>query len=178
MIRGLEGVLQRIQELEQILAGPAAPAAGSEPAAEPFARVLARAAEAQAPSATPGAAGYDSLIRQAAARYGVDDRLIHAVIRAESDYDPRCVSRAGAKGLMQLMPENCEDYGVSDPFDPAQNIDGGVRQLRDLMSSFGRLDLALAAYNAGAGAVRRYGGIPPYRETQQYVSKILGWLGQ
>ncbi len=178
MIRGLGGVLQRIQELEATLTGPGAPATGSERGPQPFSQVLARAADAQTPAPKTGAAGYDGLIRQAAARYGVDDRLIHAVIRAESDYDPRCVSQAGAKGLMQLMPENCHDYGVSDPFDAAQNIDGGVRQLRDLMSTFGRLDLALAAYNAGAGAVRRYGGIPPYRETQQYVSKILGWLGQ
>lgn len=184
MIRGLTGVVERIEELEALLATrPNAAAAGVSAATSAAAKgpqQFARVLETEL-GKTEGAIGdgkFAGLIRQAAARYGMDARLIDAVIRAESDYNPRCVSHAGARGLMQLMPENCTDYGVSDPFDPAQNIDAGVRQLKDMMARFGRLDLALAAYNAGPGAVRRYGGIPPYRETQAYVKKILGALAE
>ena len=174
MIRGLDGVLQRIQELERAF-GQAEPAAAT--AETGFPAALERATGARQSSAAPSQ-GYDGLIRAASQRYGVDERLIRTVIRAESDFDPRCVSHAGAKGLMQLMPENCAELGVSDPFDPAQNIDGGVRHLKQMLDGFSRLDLALAAYNAGPGAVRRYGGIPPYRETQAYVSRVLNWLNE
>jgi peptidoglycan DL-endopeptidase CwlO len=174
MIRGYEGVLQRIDDLEQKLA-PRTAAPASDGPQEPFAASLQAALGS--PDAGSGQDRYAGLIRAAAARYGVDERLVHAVVGAESDYDPKCVSSAGAMGLMQLMPENCRELGVSNPFDPAQNIDGGVRHLKQMLNGFGRLDLALAAYNAGRGAVRRYGGVPPYRETQAYVNKILSSLG-
>ncbi len=117
---------------------------------------------------------YADLINRTARQHGVDADLIKAIIRVESNFDPRAVSRKGAQGLMQLMPATAADHAVSDAFDPAQNIAGGVHYLRKLLDLFGGdLRLALAAYNAGENAVLRYGGIPPYRETQQYVRKVL-----
>ena len=115
-----------------------------------------------------------------AKRHGVDPLLVRAVIRVESNFDPKAVSPKGAAGLMQLMPETAMRYGVENRFDPAQNIDGGVRYLRDLMAMFdGNLSLALAAYNAGEGAVLKYGRrIPPYPETQQYVVWVRSYYNQ
>ena len=116
----------------------------------------------------------DAIIKNTAQKYDLKPTLIKAVIKAESDFNPDVVSRAGAQGLMQLMPETSKDLGVSDPFDVEQNIDGGVRYLRQMMDQFnGNVRLALAAYNAGPGAVERYQGIPPYEETIQYVQKVL-----
>lgn len=110
---------------------------------------------------------------------GLDPRLVRAVIQQESGGNPRAVSTAGAQGLMQLMPETAALYGVRDSFDPEQNIAAGTRHLAGLLREFhGDLPLALAAYNAGVGAVRRHGGIPPYTETRQYVQRILSMLGQ
>jgi hypothetical protein len=117
-------------------------------------------------------------IRDAAERYGVPVRLVSAVIRAESGFNPRAVSRKGARGLMQLMPTTAASLGVRNSFDPKQNIDGGVRHLRGLIDRFpSNLPFALAAYNAGERAVVQYGGIPPYPETQDYVSKVLFFYG-
>ena len=117
---------------------------------------------------------FDSLIRTVAARYGVSENLVAAIIEAESEFNPRAVSRTGACGLMQLMPKTAAILGVADPFDPRENIEGGVRHLRSLMDRFdGNLPLVLAAYNAGERAVIGHGGIPPYRETRQYVKRIL-----
>ncbi len=118
---------------------------------------------------------YAREIGQAAERYGVPEPLIRAVIRIESGYNPRAVSRRGARGLMQLMPETAAFLGVRDSFDPRENIEGGVRHLRGLMDRFGYdLPLALAAYNAGEQAVMAFSGIPPYPETREYVSRVLG----
>lgn len=139
------------------------------------------------PAATAGVAGrtanaasgtpYAGLIDAAAARTGVPAALLAAVAKQESGFDPRAVSPAGAQGLMQLMPGTARGLGVTDPFDPAQAVDGGARLLRSLLDRFGRTDLALAAYNAGPGAVSRYGGIPPYPETQQYVRNVMAMVG-
>jgi soluble lytic murein transglycosylase-like protein len=119
---------------------------------------------------------YDEPIRQAAALYQIPEELVRAVIKVESDYDPRALSRANAHGLMQLIPETAERMMVSDIFDPRQNIFGGVRYLRVLANLFnGDLELTVAAYNAGENAVIRHGGIPPYEETQHYVSKVLSF---
>jgi len=118
--------------------------------------------------------GIDFHIREAATRYSVPENLVVAIIEAESEFDPLAVSRRGALGLMQLMPATAEILGVSDPFDPRENIEAGVRHLRALMIRFdNNLPLALAAYNAGERAVIKHGGIPPYRETRRYVSRIL-----
>jgi soluble lytic murein transglycosylase-like protein len=107
----------------------------------------------------------------------VDLRLVHAVIEAESNYQPRARSRTGAKGLMQLMPATARLYAVRDPYDPRTNIEAGVRHLKSLLSRF-ELGLALAAYNAGEGAVRTYGGLPPFAETRAYVARILRQVGR
>jgi hypothetical protein len=120
---------------------------------------------------------YAHIIQTASKAYGVEPSLVHAVISAESAYNPNAVSRTGAMGLMQLMPDTARRYGVQNMMDPTENIHGGVRYLRDLMDMFkGRLDLVVAAYNAGENAVIRSGHkIPPYAETRHYVPKVLGF---
>jgi soluble lytic murein transglycosylase-like protein len=116
---------------------------------------------------------YDPVIRETSERYGVDYALVKAVIKAESNFDPLAISRAGAKGLMQLMPGTAKALGVNDSFHPSDNIDGGVRYLRYLLDLFGgNLQLALAAYNAGEETVFRYNGIPPYQETRTYIQRV------
>jgi redox-sensitive bicupin YhaK (pirin superfamily) len=122
-------------------------------------------------------ARYAKLIHAAAQRHGVDEKLIAHVIAAESNFDPKAVSRKRALGLMQLLPETAARYAVGNVFDPAQNIDGGTHYLKDLLARYsGNLRLALAAYNAGPEMVDRYGGVPPFRETQNYVREILSSL--
>jgi soluble lytic murein transglycosylase-like protein len=120
---------------------------------------------------------YANIIQTASKAYGVDASLVHAVISAESQYNRYAVSRTGAMGLMQLMPETARRYGVQNMMDPTENIHGGVRYLADLLAMFkGRIDLAVAAYNAGENAVLRYGHkIPPYAETRHYVPKVLAF---
>ncbi len=116
---------------------------------------------------------YDPLIRKAAQRYDVPFELLKAIIRVESNFNPTAVSRAGAMGLMQIMPANVALLNVGDPFDPEENIMAGARYLRRMMEKFDDIELCLAAYNAGPGAVERYNCIPPYPETENYVSKVL-----
>ncbi|MFQ5847159.1 MAG: lytic transglycosylase domain-containing protein [Candidatus Methylomirabilales bacterium] len=124
--------------------------------------------------ANPAGSGLWALISLAAHRHGVDPRLVEAIIAVESDFDPGAVSPKGAMGLMQLMPETARRYAVQNPFDPLENIGGGIRYLRDLLYRFqGDLRAALAAYNAGETAVTVHRGIPPYRETREYVTKVL-----
>lgn len=119
---------------------------------------------------------FDSIINSCAMEFGVDKSLVKAVIQAESGYNPNAVSPKGAAGLMQLMPKTAQGLKVSNSFDPAENIRGGVRYLKFLLNTFkGDVSLALAAYNAGLSKVARYGGIPPYEETRNYVAKVLDY---
>jgi soluble lytic murein transglycosylase-like protein len=157
--------------------GPEAERAGA------FGAALARALQPAAPAvpSAPGApapvppAEIDALVGQNASIWQVDPALIKAVIANESAYDANASSPAGAQGLMQLMPETAAAMGVRNAYDPAQNVAGGTRYLRGLLDRFkGDVKLAVAAYNAGPGAVEQYGGVPPYAETQTYVDNVLG----
>ncbi len=115
----------------------------------------------------------NDLVEQTASRHQIDPQLVHAIIKVESEYDPRAVSRKGAMGLMQLIPETAQRFGVANPFNPKENIEGGVSYLKHLLDLFrGDLSLSLAAYNAGEAAVQRFGGIPSFAETQNYVRKV------
>jgi soluble lytic murein transglycosylase-like protein len=141
----------------------AAPAAGS-----------ATAPEAAAAATVPArASSLDTLIEETAREASVDANLVRAIIKAESNFNPFAISSKGARGLMQLMPQTANALGVRNVYDPGQNVAGGVRYLRQLLDNFGgQLFLSLAAYNAGPAAVERHGGIPPYRETWEYVNKV------
>lgn len=116
---------------------------------------------------------FTDFIRRAAERYRLPENLISSVIKQESNFNSSAVSGAGAMGLMQLMPGTAKLLGVTDGFDPEQNIMGGAKYLRQMLDQFGTIETALAAYNAGPGNVRKYGGIPPFKETEQYVSNVL-----
>lgn len=119
-------------------------------------------------------AQFESIINSCARQYGVDSNLIKAVIQAESNYNPKAISRKGAAGLMQLMPKTAQSLKVADSFDPAENIRGGVRYLRFLLDTFkGDVSLALAAYNAGLTNVAKHKGVPPFAETRNYVAKVM-----
>ena len=120
-----------------------------------------------------------NIVSKISAKYNVDEKLVNAVIRQESGFNVKAKSKAGAMGLMQLMPATARGLGVKDPYNPVQNIEGGVKYLSNLLKKYnGNIVLALAAYNAGSGAVDKYSGVPPYRETQNYVKSILkNYLG-
>lgn len=167
------------------------PVTGSEPKsnslvsrqAGPKARAHSRssryAAQMQsAPPPTGEREWIDSIVEQAALRHEVDPNLVRAIVRVESNFNPHAVSRKGAIGLMQLMPYTARSLNVSNPFDPRQNVDAGVRHFKKLLDSYGgNLELSLAAYNAGSSAVHRSGGVPRYAETQNYVKKITELYG-
>lgn len=164
-----EPVVERSTEAETVLAArDGESAAGS--AGRPY--QIAASQSYQMAASRP----YLSLVEEASRRHRVDPRLVHAVITVESRYRPRARSRKGAMGLMQLMPATARELEVSDPYDPAANVEGGVRHLRALLDRFD-VRLAVAAYNAGAAAVVKFRGIPPYRETQAYVRQVLALAG-
>lgn len=178
--------MTRVAELQSMFAtmqAPPAPPVASGPPATTFAGALA-----QATAGTPGAAGavpaslnaagastpFAAQIDAAAAKYGVDPALLRGLVRQESGFDPAARSGAGAVGLTQLMPGTARELGVTDPTDPAQALDGGAKYLKQQLDRFGGDPAkALAAYNAGPGAVQKFGGVPPYAETQHYVENVL-----
>ncbi len=191
---GVQAASARVQQIQALIARTQAGALGlpttatvaSAPATSmaPSASPTAFASMLQAASATPSTTGpgaaqassYDPLIEQAALRNGVDPAILHGLIQQESGFDPSSTSSAGAMGLTQLMPGTASSLGVANPLDPAESIEGGARYLKQMLDSFsGNTAEALAAYNAGPGAVSKYGGVPPYAETQSYVSKVLGY---
>lgn len=138
----------------------------------------ARCGERARQALASGGGEFADLIRDAAGYNGIDPALVQSVIHVESCFDPQAISRVGAHGLMQLMPATAADLGVTDRFDPAQNIHGGTRYLAAMLNRFeGNLDLALAAYNAGPGAVERHGGVPPFPETQTYIQRVRAQYG-
>jgi soluble lytic murein transglycosylase-like protein len=171
---------ERVQQLQALIARVEHRGEGG--AAQTFASALDAAqggggalTAAWQPEAGASAA-YTPLIEQAAARYGLNPAVLHGLIQQESGFDPSARSGAGALGLTQLMPSTATSLGVTEPLDPAQSIEGGARYLSQLLHQFaGNTADALAAYNAGPGAVQQYGGVPPYSETQQYVTKVLGY---
>ncbi|HWB23120.1 MAG TPA: lytic transglycosylase domain-containing protein [Gaiellaceae bacterium] len=170
----LQEVLTRVQELT-----PQAPAVSTPAVTNPdstgFSDALDVANGAGATASGSVASTYSAAIDAAGQRYGVDPALLQSVIQQESGFNPYATSAAGAQGLMQLMPSTASSLGVTDPYDPYQSIDAGARYLSSKIDEYGgNTSLALAAYNAGSGAVARYGGIPPYPETQNYVQSVLG----
>lgn len=155
----LQRVLSRIEEIEErftIRGSVSSPRSSSN-----------------APASIPQES-FEELIEQYAKKYEMDPKLVKKLIQVESGFNPEAVSPKGAMGLMQLMPETCNDLGVDNPFDVRENLEGGLRYLKGLMERFQDVRLALAAYNAGPGRVREYGGIPPFPETEQFVKKVLG----
>ena len=146
----------------------------AKPASPPVSRPAESAVSSTNISSTNIPSAYLERINSACDRHGVDPALVHALVKVESDYNPLALSRKGAMGLMQLMPQTALDMNVRDTFDPNENIDGGVKYLRYLLDRYeGNLSLALAAYNSGETAVKRWGTVPPFKETQEYVQKIM-----
>jgi hypothetical protein len=147
------------------------------PYPEPVAAVAAGLEQPAEPRALLQDTPYGEIIAAMSEAHGVDPLLVRALIQVESNYQARARSRKGAMGLMQLMPSTARSYNVRNPFDPRANIEAGIKHLKSLIDRFGRLELGLAAYNAGEGAVTRFNGVPPYRETRNYVSRILALAG-
>lgn len=167
-LESLQMTLRRIEEIRSRFE-PQANAPGSAPA--PDFDTLLQGALQEGASGIPSNIG--SIIAEQAAQQGLDPDLLKAVIKNESGFNPQAVSPVGAQGLMQLMPATARGLGVTNSFDPTQNVAGGAKYLKGLLNQYQSLPKALAAYNAGPGAVNKYGGIPPYAETQNYVKKVM-----
>lgn len=188
-LSGIQSVMQRMQEIEQRFGikstGSTAVSGNQGFPAQLQSQMKAQNEAENITTATgkrkvnaqvlpAGSKDIESMILQSAKKYGVDPRLVSAVAETESNYRPDAVSSAGAVGVMQLMPETASSLGVQNIYDPSQNIDGGVKYLKEMLSDFnGDVRKAVAAYNAGPQAVKEYNGVPPYAETQNYVNKVL-----
>jgi soluble lytic murein transglycosylase-like protein len=169
-LENLQSTLQRIAEIRgRFEPAPAMPVQ-TDKSADTFNNALTQAMD----SAVPAPAELEMMIQNQASKQGVDANLLKAVIKNESNFNPKAVSSVGAQGLMQLMPATAAGLGVENSFNPAQNIEGGAKYLKNLLQKYDQsVPKALAAYNAGPGAVDRYDGIPPYKETTQYVRKVM-----
>ncbi len=175
----------RVAQIQQLMASMQAPAPAAAQATDPSTSFAGMLAQASAPSQTPAASSsvggstpYGAEIDAAAAKYGIDPHLLAGLVKQESGFDPRARSGVGALGLTQLMPQTAASLGVTDATDPVQALDGGAKYLRQQLDRFGgNVSLALAAYNAGPGNVTKYGGIPPFAETQNYVKNVLANAG-
>jgi soluble lytic murein transglycosylase-like protein len=173
---GLENVNQRIQEIRHRFESLDKSLRKPEPEASTntFARIYNEKIQGESRT-TPYISSLENLVEQKADAVGLDPELAKAVVKAESGYNPRAVSPAGAKGLMQLMPSTAESLGVQSILNPEDNVRGGTQYLKSLMDKYHSIPKALAAYNAGPGAVDKYGGIPPYQETQNYVKRVMAF---
>lgn len=165
-----------MQEIRSRFEGPEPAGVNDTPNPASFESILNQVAPGGGPKTL--STEMDSMIQQSAQSQSMDPDLIKAVIHAESGFNPNAVSKAGAQGLMQLMPGTARGLGVDNSFDPAQNLEGGTKYLKNLMNKYHSLPNALAAYNAGPGAVDKYGGIPPYEETTHYVKKVMNLYQQ
>ena len=166
----------RLKEQQNLSGGPSGqkPLVPLDEKALPAAKKNTASSIPQAITPSTESVSIQNAIQRAAQKYKVPADLIQSVIRCESNFQPDALSHAGAQGLMQLMPATAKDLGVTDAYDIHQNIDGGTRYLRQMLDRFGgNIEIALAAYNAGPGTVSRYGGVPPYKETQAYVEKVM-----
>lgn len=145
------------------------------PSQMPYSMAQPQIETTMAPEVSGGTSDVNQLIQKAATYHGVDENLVRSVVQAESNFDADVTSHAGAQGLMQLMPATAQGLGVTNPFDPEENLMGGTKYLKQMLDRYdGNEKLALAAYNAGPGNVDKYSGVPPFRETQNYITKILG----
>jgi soluble lytic murein transglycosylase-like protein len=158
------------RRLEQIANGPFLPGVEFDAIVTAFSPSRSRDESTMGTMTRPG---IERLVDESATAWRVDPALVEAIIANESGFDPKATSGAGARGLMQLMPETAARLGVADAYDPKENVEGGTRYLREMLDRFGSLELAVAAYNAGPAAVERYGGVPPYAETRTYVRNVL-----
>ncbi len=173
-MNSLTAVQTRINEIRQRIAQFAPPASADGN----FAQILDQATPMSEAATGPASPEMLNLIQNRAQEYGVDANLVKAVVQAESGFNAHAVSPVGAQGLMQLMPGTSQQLGVTQPFDPLQNIDGGTRYLKGLLDKYQDVPKAVAAYNAGPGAVDKYNGTPPYAETQNYVKRVVGLYQQ
>jgi soluble lytic murein transglycosylase-like protein len=184
----IEATVARVSEIEQMMSASstggtqAPPPQGFKAQLDQASAAMPATASSAAPAPAPAGGNlgsgspsqFDGAIQAAASRNGIDPALLKGLIRAESNFNPRAGSPAGAQGLTQLMPGTARTLGVSDPYDPVQSIEGGAKYLREQLQQFGGdVQKALAAYNAGPGAVQKFGGVPPYPETQAYVKRVL-----
>src|SRR5215210_39189 len=195
----VEAVVARVEQLQQLFTAATAPGgnggqdfasqltaatSAAQPAtavapAAPAAATMSLSGATAGPSALPPGVPYGAEITAAARKHGLDPALLAGLVRQESNFDPTAGSPAGARGLTQLMPGTAAGLGVTDVTDPAQALEGGAKYLKQQLDAFGGdVTKALAAYNAGPGAVQRYGGVPPYAETQNYVRKVLAYAAE